>query len=163
MGRPDDGSSLLRGVGVGGQHAVSVGQAGRLASRRHPQPARRALARADHRRRCAEVALHARDRHRSDDPRHRRDPDADAHRRDRAAADARRDVRRFADRRERSRAPHPAVLRDDRQPRDVQGRLVAVDEDRADPVGPHARRDQALRAGRVGPRSRSDRAVLPAG
>ena len=52
-------------------------------------------------------------------------PDADAHRRDRAAADARRDIRRLADRRERSRAPHPAVLRDDRQPRDVQGRLVA--------------------------------------
>ena len=86
-----------------------------------------------------EDALHPRDRHRPDDPRHRRHPDADAHRRDRAAADARRDVRRLADRRRRPRAPHPAVLRDDRQPGDVQGRLVAVDEDRADPVGAHAR------------------------
>ena len=112
--------------------------------------------------RCAEVALHSRDRHRPDDPRHHRDPDADAHRRDRAAADARRHVRRFADRRERPGAPHSAVLRDDRQSLDVQGRLVAVDEDRPDPVGLDARRDQALHPGRVGPRSRSDRAVLPA-
>ena len=36
-----------------------------------------------------------------------------------------------------ARAPHPAVLRDDRQPGDVQGRLVARDEDRADPLGDH--------------------------
>ena len=77
------------------------------------------------------------------------------HRRDRAAADARRDVRRFADRRRRSRAPHPAVLRDDRQPVDVQGRLVAVDEDRADPVGPDARCPEALRPRRVGSRQGS--------
>ena len=161
-GGADDGPALLGGVGVGGQHAVSVGKAGRLASRRHPQPARRPLARADHRRRCAADAFHPRDRHRPDDPRHHRDPDADAYRRDRAAADARRHVRRFADRRERPRASHPAVLRDDRQPVDVQGRLVAVDEDRADPVGPDARCDQALRPRRVGPRRRSDRAVLPA-
>ena len=40
------------------------------------------------------------------------------------------DVRRLADRRRRSRAPHPAVLRDGRQPGHVQGRLVAGDEDR---------------------------------
>ncbi len=65
----------------------------------------------------AEDALHPRHRRRPDDPRDRRHPDADAHRRDRAAADARRDVRRLADRRKRSRTPHPAVLRDDRQPR----------------------------------------------
>ena len=102
--------------------------------------------------RGAALALHARDRHRPDDPRHRGHPDADAHRRDRAAADARRHVRRLVHRRGRSRAPHPAVLRDDRQPGDVQGRLVAGDEDRADPVGPHARGAQAVRARGVGPR-----------
>ena len=99
-----------------------------------------------------EDALHPRHRRRPDDPRHRGHPDADAHRRDRAAADARRDLRRLADRRRRSRAPHPAVLRDDRQPGDVQGRLVAVDEDRAHPVGADARRAQALRPRRLGPR-----------
>ena len=55
----------------------------------------------------------------------------------------------FADsftRRGRPRAPHPAVLRDDRQPGDVQGRLVAGDEDRADPVGAHARGAGAVHA-----------------
>ena len=162
LGRSDDGSPLLGGLGVGRQHAVQVGQAGRLAPRRHAQPARRPLARADQRCGGAADALHPRDRRRADDPRHRRHPDADAHRRDRAAADARRDVRRLADRRRRARAPHPAVLRDDRQPRDVQGRLVAVDEDRADPVGPDAGRAEAVRPRRVGPGCRSRRALLPA-
>ena len=107
-------------------------------------------------------ALHPRHRRRPDDPRHRGHPDADPHRRDRAAADARRDVRRFADRRRRSRAPHPAVLRDDRQPGDVQGRLVARDEDRAHPVGAHAGGAEALHARRLGPRSGPRRALLPA-
>ena len=65
-------------------------------------------------------------------------PDADPRRRGRAGADARGDVRRFADRRRGPRAAHPAVLRDDRQPGDVQGRLVAVDADRAHPLGAHA-------------------------
>ena len=100
----------------------------------------------------AALALHARDRHRPDHPRRRGHPDADAHRRDRAAADARRDVRRLVRRRGRPRAPHPAVLRDDRQPGDVQGRLVAGDEDRTDPVGPHARGAEAIRARACGTR-----------
>ena len=43
-------------------------------------------------------------------------------------------------------APHPAVLRDHRQPRHVQGRLVAGDEDPPDPVGAHPRGAEALRA-----------------
>ena len=46
---------------------------------------------------------------------------------------------RLAHRRRGARAPHAAVLRDHRQPGDVQGRLVAGHEDRADPVGRHAR------------------------
>ena len=116
----------------------------------------------DHRTRSPEDALHPRHRRRSDDPRHRGDPDADPHRRDRAAADARRDLRRLADGRWRSRAPHPAVLRDDRQPGDVQGRLVALDEDRAHPLGDHAGRVEAVHAWRLGPRSGPRRALLPA-
>ena len=89
-------------------------------------------------------------------------PAARHRRRDRAGADARHDVRAVADRRRRSRAPHPAVLRDHRQPRHVQGRLVARDEDRADPLGAHPRGARALRAGRLGSRRRPRRALLPA-
>ena len=103
-----------------------------------------------------------RDRRGADDPRDRRDPGAPNRRRDRAGAHARHLVRRLADRWRRARAPHPAVLRDDRQPRHVQGRLVARDEDRADPVGDHARGAQAVRAGRLGSGRRPGRAVLPA-
>ena len=50
-------------------------------------------------------------------------------------------------------APHPAVLRDHRQPGDVQGRLVAGDEDRAHPVGDHSGGAQALRARTCGTRT----------
>ena len=52
VGQPDDGAALLGRLGLGGQHAVQVGQAGRLAPRRHAQPAGRPLARADHGRRA---------------------------------------------------------------------------------------------------------------
>ena len=72
------------------------------------------------------------------------------------------DVRRLVHRRGRARAAHPAVLRERRQPGHVQGRLVAGDAHRAHPVGPHAGRPRAVRAGRVEPRRRSGRAVLPA-
>ena len=47
----------------------------------------------------AALAVHARHRHRPDDPRRRRHPGADAHRRHRAAADARRHLRRLVHRR----------------------------------------------------------------
>ena len=82
--------------------------------------------------------------------------------RDRSGADARRDVRRHAHRPGGARAAHPAVLRDRRQPGDVQGRLVAGDADPADPVGAHPPSAQAVHAWRLGPRRRSGRAVLPA-
>ena len=65
VGRRDHGPALRRGVGVGRQHAVPVGQAGRLAPRRHPQPDGRALARSHHRRRRAALAVHARHRRRA--------------------------------------------------------------------------------------------------
>ena len=66
-------------------------------------------------------------------------------------------------RRERAGVPDTAVLRDDRQPRHVQGRLVARDEDRAHPVGHHAGGVEAVRAGRLGSGRRPGRALLPAG
>ena len=72
--------------------------------------------------------------------------------RHRAGADARDHVHPVADRPGRRRTPHPAVLRDRRQPGHVQGRLVAGREDRTDPLGPHPGGDHALRAGRLGPR-----------
>ena len=53
-----------RRVGMGGQHAVPVGKAGRLAPRRHPQPAGRALARPGHGQRRAPDPVHPRDRRR---------------------------------------------------------------------------------------------------
>ncbi len=158
-----DGAALRGGLGMGGKHAVQVGQAGRLAPRRDPQPPGAALAGTHHRRRRPSLAVHPRDRHRTAGPRRDRDPGAPDRRRDRAGAHARDLVRRLDDRRGRAGAPDPAVLRDHRQPGDVQGRLVAGDEDRAHPVGDHPRCAQALRARRVGPGRRPRRAVLPAG
>ena len=78
-----------RGVGVGRQHAVQMGQAGGLASGRHPKPAGRPLAGADHRRRRPALPVLPHHRPRPDDPRHRRHP-VPTSRRHRAAADARR-------------------------------------------------------------------------
>ena len=90
LGHRDDVPALLDRLGLGGEHALPVGQAGRLAPRRHTQPAGRPLAGTHQGRRRAALAVHARHRHRPDDPRHRRDPAADARRRRRAAADDRR-------------------------------------------------------------------------
>ena len=71
--------------------------------------------------------------------------------------------RRHVRRRERARVPNAAVLRDDRQPGHVQGRLVARDEDRAHPLGRHAGSVEAVRAGCLGSGRGSGRALLPAG
>ncbi len=152
LGKSDDGPALLRRLGMGRKHAIQMGKAGRLPPRRHPQPIGRALAGEGPGRRRPEIALHSRHRRRPDDSRHRRHTDADTYRRDRAATHARPHIRRLADRPRRSRTPHPAVLRDDRQSRHVQGRLVARDEDRADPVGPDPGGPQALHPGRLEPR-----------
>ena len=62
----------------------------------------------------------------------------------------------------RLRAPYPAVLRELRQPGDVQGRLVAVDADAAHPVAAGSRGAQAVRARRLEARRGPGRAVLPA-
>ena len=76
VGRGDHGSPLRRGVGVGREHAVPVGQAGRLAPRRDAQPVGRALARSHPRHRWAAFPVHPRHRRGSHDPRRRRDPGA---------------------------------------------------------------------------------------
>ena len=55
-------------------------------------------------------------------------------------------------RRRRARAPHPAVLRDLRQPRDVQGRLVASWMLPRIPWDADAGDDEEVRARRLGPR-----------
>ena len=60
VGRPDHGAALLGGLGVGRKHTVPVGQAGRLAPGRYPQPDGRPLAGADHRQEPAAIAVHAR-------------------------------------------------------------------------------------------------------
>ena len=112
--------------------------------------------------RWAALAVHPRHRHRAHDPRARRHPAAHHRRRHRPGADAGSLVHGLAHRCRCTGAPHPAVLRDRRQPGHVQGRLVARDEDRAHPVGAHPRRHQAVRAGRVEPRRGPGRALLPA-
>ena len=67
-------------------------------------------------------------------------------RRGRTAAGAWRPVHRVPHRCGRIGTPHPAVLRDGRQPRHVQGRLVARDEDRTHPVDAHTpRRSRPMR------------------
>ena len=115
-GGADDGSALLRRVGVGRQHAVPVGQAGRFAPGRDPQPDGHPLAGAHHRHRRAAHPLHPRHRHRPDDPGHPQGPGPHPGRRDRARTLPRGDVRGLADRRGRGGTPHAAVLRDHRQP-----------------------------------------------
>ena len=83
-------------------------------------------------------------------------------RRDRAGTDARHVDRLHVRRRERARVPDAAILRDDREPRHVQGWLVARDEDRTDPLGRHAGGAETVRARRLGSRCRASRALLPA-
>ena len=125
VGSADHGPPLRRGVGVGRERPVQVGQAGRLSPRRHAQPDGHPVAGARHGHRRVALAVRPRDRRRADDPRRGRDPAAEHGRRHRPGADARHVLRRVARGCRRSRAPDPAVLRDHRQPRHVQGRLVA--------------------------------------
>ena len=67
-------AALRQRLGVGGQRALPVGQAGRLAPGRHPQRHGHLLAPADHRRRRVAFPVHPLHRHRPDDPRSGRHP-----------------------------------------------------------------------------------------
>ena len=91
------GSALLRRVGVGRQHPVPVGQAGRFAPGRDPQPDGRPLAGPDRRGRRAALAVHPRHRRRADDPGRRRNPGPVPGRRRGAGALPRCDFRGLAD------------------------------------------------------------------
>ena len=84
-GAGDHGAALRRGLGLGRQHPLPVGQAGRLAPGRDPQPDGHPLAGQRRLGWRAPVAVHPRHRHRADDPRHRRHPGADDGRRHRPA------------------------------------------------------------------------------
>ena len=72
-GAAEDRAALCGRLGLGGQHALSMGQAGRLPSRRDPQPHGRALAEEKERewRASQPLPMH-RHRHRSDPARGRR-------------------------------------------------------------------------------------------
>ena len=147
VGRRDHGSALRRRVGVGREHAVPVGQAGRLAPRRDPQPARRALARPHPTTQAG--CVRSSPTSSTSRPRSSTSPGSRSPRRvDGIEQEPMHGTTfaRVAHRCGRARAPHPAVLRDHRQPRHVQGRLVAGDEDRAHPVGAHPRGARTVRA-----------------
>ena len=65
LGHRDDVPALLDCLGLGRQHAVRLGQAGRLPPRRHARPARHPLAGEDRRSRRPAVAVHPCQRHRT--------------------------------------------------------------------------------------------------
>ena len=90
LGRRAARAALRGRLGLGRQRPVRLGQAGRLAPRRHAQPDGRALAGRHRRRGRGPQPLHARERRRRDGPRPRRHPDARHDRRHRAAAVRRR-------------------------------------------------------------------------
>ena len=108
----------LRGrLGVGDVHALPVDQAGRLALGWHPQRHDRALARRHREQGRDPLAVHPRDRRRTDDPRGGRAAGADVRQRGAAVTDRGHQHGLQLRRRRRARAPRPAVLRDVRQPR----------------------------------------------
>ena len=130
---------LRRRLGVGDGHAVPVDQAGRLALGRHPQRHDRALARRYRREGRTALAVHARDRHRADDPRGGRAARADDGQRRAAVADRGHEHALRLRRRGCRRTPRPAVLRDVRQPRRLPPGLERRDE-APDSVGDDRRR-----------------------
>ena len=125
-GSEHDGPALLRRLGLGRQLPVPVGQAGRLAPRRHPRPDGRPLADADHASRagcarssptCIDVGPTILEAAASRQPTHIDGIEQKPMHGTSFLYSLRR--------RGRGRAAHAAVLRDLRQPGDVQGRLVA--------------------------------------
>ena len=106
--------------------------------------------------------VHARHRHRADDPRGGRHPRGQGRRRRDADADGGHELPLHLRRRDRAGAPHAAVLRDLRQPGHVQGRLVGLRQARPPALGRDAADDGQVRARQVRPRGRRLGAVLPA-
>ena len=150
-------------VGVGGEHAVPVGQADGQPSRRDAQPDGRRVAREDRSGRRPPLAVHALHRHRPDHSRSCRHSRGEDRRRDRAGADGRHELPLHVRRSERRGAAHGAVLRGDRLACDVQGRLVGVRTSRQEAVGVLAGGACPVRTRQVGSRAGHVGAVLPAG
>ena len=132
LGIGTDLPALCGGLGVGDGHAVQVGQAGRVASRRNGAGRVHVLARPHQGRGRHPASVPPRHRHRADDPR------SDRHRRARhdrwhqAASHRRREHGVHVGQGERQRAhpAHHAVLRDARQPRHLSRRLDGGDDAR---------------------------------
>ena len=122
-GRPQDRQHVPRRMGVGRQHAVPIHEADRLALRRHAQPDGHLLAEGHQARSHAAGTVPPRQRHRADHLRDRRHQAAEGGRRLRAGSDRRREPRLHVCRREGADAQARAVLRQQRQPRDLPGRL----------------------------------------
>ena len=155
-------AALRERLGVGGQRSVPVGQAGRLAPGRHAQRHGRLLAGADQGRRRAAFPVHPLHRRRADDPRSGRDPRAQGGGRDRPEADGGDELPVQLRRAQRGRAAHRAVLRDLRQPGDLQGRLVGRVHARPHPLGRVAAVDREIRPRNLRPRAGHVGALLPA-
>ena len=107
------------------------------------------------------LPVHPLHRHRADDPRSGRHPRAQDRGRDRAEADGGDELPVQLRRRERGRAAHRAVLRDLRQPGDLQGRLVGRLHARPHPLGRIAADDREVRARNLRPRAGHVGALLP--
>ena len=144
-GRAAHRAALRGGLGARDEHAVPVGQADRQPPRRHARSDGRRLAEPDQGGRRSPPAVHARHRRRPDDPGGGRHPAAEDGGRDRPGADGRHQLPVLVRRREGGGAPHHAVLRDVRQPRHLQGRLVGGLAAQSHPVGRVAGDAQAVR------------------
>ena len=162
-GAPDHGPALRGRVGLGGERAVQVGQAGGLAPGRHPQPDGRRWPERINNAGGFALAVRSRDRRRTDDPRHRRDP---------ATANGRQDQRRSPCTGPASRQRSPSATAPEFRTQQYfetignrgmykDGWWLAMKTERI-PWVVTAGSAEAVRAGRLGSRCRSRRAVLPA-
>ena len=137
---------LSLGLGLGRQYAVPALEERGLSRRLHRQPDR-LLARRDQGQRRGARTVRARDRHGADCPRGAGDRTAREDSRRHAVADRGRVVRPHLQRRERADEAHHPVLRDVRQPGDLQQRLESQLRRILDRATPRARRRAASSAG----------------
>ena len=141
LGTPKTDSMYHAGWAWAGNTPFQLHQARRLALRRHAQPDGHLVAEGHQARQHAAVAVPPRQRHRADDLRDRRHQAAEGGRRIQAGPDRRRQPRLHLRRRQGADAQEGAVLRQQRQPRHLPGRLG----------GGHLRPAGAVAARRAGP------------
>ena len=163
-GRLPQRSPLRRGLGPRPEHALPVGQADGEPPGRRPRPDGHRLAGPHPGRRSGPQPVHPRHRRRADDPRPGRHPGAQGGGRDRAGADGRHPVQLHVRGPGRRGPAHGPVLRDVRQPRHLQGRLVGLRPAGQAALGLLAGDPGPVQAGqRLRPRPGPVGAVLPAG